>query len=194
MTRDRSSPVTVRVALAASAPGPISWLVITPSTSTCGVPLMVATMTTRTSGIGLPPESRKRVCSGDEVFNVNCNWKTLGRSSLVVTVTEVSASSTSRGTGIGTTGPIIRVRWMPLSIGRSRDALRQGDAQPAARGLGQFLGTHRAIGVADAPKELWIAQVVRGDLVQSLTRGDGVLLEQCEALRGRHDAAAQVGD
>src|SRR5829696_140544 len=167
MTRVRSSPVTVRVAPAASAPGPISWLVITPSTSTCGVPLTVAMITTRTSGIGLPPESRKRVCSGEEVFNVNCNWKTLGPSSLVVTVTEVSASSTSRGTGMGTAGPIIRVRWTPLSIGRPRDAFRQGDAQPAAGSLDQFFWPHRAIGVADAPEELWIAQVVRGDLVQA---------------------------
>jgi hypothetical protein len=70
MTRVRSSPVIVNVACAASEPGPISWLVITPSMSTSGVPLTVAMSTTRTSGMFAPPASRKMVCKGEFVLSV----------------------------------------------------------------------------------------------------------------------------
>ena len=67
-------------------------------------------ITTLTSGIDAPPASRKMVCSGERLLSVNSSWKPLPLSLFVVTLTEVSASSTSCETGTGTTGPIIRVR------------------------------------------------------------------------------------
>src|SRR3954452_17045437 len=101
---------------------------------------------------------------------------------------------TDRGAGTGTAGPIISVRWTPLSIGHPRDAFRQRDAQPAADGFGQFVGTHRAVGVTDPPELLGVVEIPRGDVVQPLALLDHMLLQQRVALRPRHETAPQVDD
>ncbi len=89
------------------------------------MPLIVTTITTRTSGIDAPPASRKTVYSGEFLLSEKRNWKPLALSAWEVTSTETSALSTSWDTGTGTAGPIISERWIPLSI-------RGGLALPAA--------------------------------------------------------------
>src|SRR5262245_2542423 len=169
ITAVRSLPLTVRTEWPASEPGETWWSSITPSISTLGMPLIVATMTTRMIGGIAPPESRKMVCSGERLLNVNFSSKPLAVSpEAVVTVTLVSASSTDCGAGMGTAGPIINVRSTPLSIGYPRNAFRQSDAQSSSEGLGQLFRSHRAVGVADAPELLRIAEIPRRDVVQSL--------------------------
>src|SRR5262249_32160464 len=138
---------------------------------------------------------RKIVLSADFAENWNVSWKPLGLPAAVVTWTWSSASMTTRGAGIGTIGPMRRVIWIPLaSIGHSRNAFGQGDAEHAARDLDQLVRPHRAIGVADPPELQWVAQVARRELVQPLAGRDPMLLEQREALRRRHEAPAHVRD
>src|SRR5262249_20080128 len=104
----------------------------------------------------------------------------------------VSASITDCGAGIGTAGPIISVRCTPLSIGRSRYAFRQRDAQPPPYDLRQLVGPHGAIGVADAPELLRIVEVMGGDVIETLVLLHHVLLQKREALRRRHEAAPEI--
>src|SRR5204863_4975810 len=107
-----------------------------------------------TSGGVAPPASRNSVFSVDVLSSEKVIWKPLRPCVLVVTVTAVSASMTSLDTGTGTTGPIISESWIPLDIAPSRNAFRQRDAQRAARRLGQLVGAHGAVGVAQAPPQL----------------------------------------
>ena len=107
----RSLPVMVRVEFEPLSPGEIWLLVITPSISTLATPLTVATRTTRMKSSGMPPVSRKRICSGDCLSMLKVSWKPLWPTSSVLTSTSASASSTARGTVSGTTGPIISVSW-----------------------------------------------------------------------------------
>src|SRR5581483_8000737 len=182
------------VAWAPSAPWLISWLVMTPSISTWGRPLIVATSRTRTSGMLAPPASKNSVCNGELVVRVNCNWKTLGPWSGVVTCTWVSASRMSAETGTGTAGPIIKVRCTPLSTRRPRNAFRQGDAELPARRLGQLFRADRPVRVADAPELLRVADIARGQVVQPVAARHRVLLQQGEALRLGHEPPPEVGD
>ncbi len=109
MTRVRSSPVRVSVDSPGRGPGATSLRVVTPSNSTCGVPLTVSTATTRSSGV-CPAATRKTVCSGERLLSVNLSWKPLRAPAAVVAWTLVSASTTAFGTGTGTTGPASSVR------------------------------------------------------------------------------------
>ena len=65
---------------------------------------------------GVAPASRNKVCSGEWVLRVKVSWNPLGSPAATVTDTSVSASSTTCGTGMGITGPIIKVRYKPLSM------------------------------------------------------------------------------
>ena len=110
MTAVRSFPFSVSVDVPPGVGELIWWCVITPSISTSGVPLVVTTITTRTIGGITPPDRRKSVCSGEFLLSENVSSNPLVVSPAVVTTcTPVSASSTSRDTGIGTAGPIINV-------------------------------------------------------------------------------------
>ena len=71
ITAVRSSPVTAGSSAPRPSPAATCVLVTTPSISTCGVPLTVATTITRTIGIGLPPASRNSVGSGERLLSVN---------------------------------------------------------------------------------------------------------------------------
>src|SRR5947209_14091641 len=119
--------------------------------------------------------------SGDFLLTAKVSWKPL-RVPPRLTCTPVSASMTALGAGSGAAGPIIRVSRTPLSIGGSRDAFRQCNAQPPAGRLGQLVRAHGAVGVADAPELLRVAQVLRRDVVQPLTLRDRMLLEEREPL------------
>src|SRR5262245_39443241 len=150
-------------------------------------------MTTRTMGILAPPVRRNTVCRGERLLSVKVNSNPLCASpEVVATCTLVSASSTSWDTGTGIAGPIIKVRWMPLSIGRSWYSFRQRDTQPAAGSFGQLIGTDRRIGVAQPPELLRVAEVLHGEQVQSIALCDGVFLQYGEPFRGRDEAAAQI--
>src|ERR1051326_2885510 len=133
------------------------------------------------------------VSSGDFLLTAKVSWKPL-RSLPFVTCTLVSASMTERGGGTGTAGPISTVRCTPLSIGHPRDAFRQGDAQPPSDRLGQLVGAHGAIGVADAPELLGVVEIARRDVVDALALGDRMFLQQREAFRRRHEAPAQINE
>ena len=98
------------------ASGETVWSVITPSMSTVVWPLTVTAITTRTRGIDKPAPTRNRVCSGDWVLILNTSSNPLVPVALLITFTESRALMTSRGTGTGSMGPIIRVRLTPLKL------------------------------------------------------------------------------
>src|SRR6516164_1298893 len=134
------------------------------------------------------------VSSGDFLLTAKVSWKPL-RSLLLVTWTLVSASVTGLGAGMGTTGPIISVRWIPLSIQwHSRYAFGQRDAEHTADCGGEIVGAHRAIGVAYAPELQRIVHVCRSYVVEAIALRDGMHLQQREALRLWYKAAIQVDD
>src|SRR5262249_29449152 len=194
MTRERSSPVTVSVACPASLPDVIWWFVITPSISTSGVPLTVTTISTRTSGIDAPPARRKSVCSGERVLRVNVSWNAPGPSPPLRTSTAVKASRTSRGTGAGTPGPIIRVSRIPSTILDSRQALRQRDADDAAGPRGQVVRAQDRVRIAEPPELLGVAQVAGCERVRALSVDDNVLLQQREVAERGQEPTPQIGD
>src|SRR5215217_6302706 len=165
---------------------------MTPSTRTVGVPPTVTVRMTRRNNSGAPPVMRNSVCRGDLLLSPNVSWNTVGPVSLVVTSTLASESITTCGAGTGTTGPIIKDRWTPSTIGCPRDALRKRDAQPPADGLGQLVGPHGAVGVAHAPELLGITEVRRGDPIEPVTFGHDVLGEEGEPLGRRHEPAPDV--
>src|SRR6185369_16869538 len=145
---------------------------MTPSISTFGVPLTVTTMITRMIGIVAPPARRNMVCSGERLLMVKTSSKAASFPVEIITFTLSSASSTTCGTGLAMAGPIISVRWIPFSMASgaaSADAGRQRDAQLARDGLGELLGAHGAVRVAEPPEELRIAEVLRGDVVEPLS-------------------------
>src|SRR4051794_3440643 len=137
------------------------WSVTTPSMMTFGVPFRITTMTTRRISIDEPPDSRNRVCSGERLLTEKLSSKPLRPTSLVVTVTSVSASTTTRGAGTGTSGLTYSCTFTPLSTAASREAGRQRDAQRAAGDLGQRVGAQRAVGIAQAPELFGVADVER---------------------------------
>src|SRR5664279_930498 len=169
---------------------------MTPSMRTSGRPFKVTTRITRMMGGSEPPTSRNRVCRGPLLLRLNFSSKPLGvlLSPPMFTCTLWSAFRTASGTGTGTTGPIISVRWTPLSIGGSWNALGKRDAEPPAQALQQLLGPHGPVCVADAPEGFGIAEILLGDVVQALALRDHVLAQEREALGRRQEAADQVGD
>ena len=106
----------------------------------------------------------------------------------------MSASSTSCETGTGTTGPIMRVRWKPLSILCSGNVFRQGDANPAANRFEQFVRPDRAVGVAEPPELFRIAKIFGRDVIEPFTFGHGVLLKEGEILRRRYETPLEISD
>src|SRR6266478_5864604 len=122
---------------------------------------------------------------------MNFNWKPLALSVREKTSTLISASKTSLGTVSGTTGPIMSVRSIPLSILSPRQSLRQSDPQDRPRHF-QLFGPHRSIGIAQAPKLLGVAQKLRGQIVQALALFDGVLLDGGGLVRRGNETAADV--
>src|SRR5262249_38261812 len=179
-----SFPVSVSVEIPVFTSGETCWWVSMPSMSTAGDPFTTAVMITRTIATAGPicGSSRSSVLSVDLLPRENVSWKPLGASVLCVTSTDCRASITSCGTGSGTTGPIIRLRWTFLSIRRPRHAFGKRDADARARRLGQLLGTQDAVRVAEPPELLGIAQELRGQGVGPFALHDHVLLEHVEAL------------
>src|SRR5438445_1216363 len=191
-----SWPLTVSVEWLASLPGAMCWSVMKPSISTSGVPLIVAMRITRTSGIGEPPLIRKSVWSGELLLSVNDNSKTLGVAGpeFEVTLTLVSASRITWGTGTATTGPIIKVRWIPLSTSnRSWNSFGQSNVDCTAHNL-ELFGNHDAVGVAQAPELRGVAEETRGDVVKSGSLHDDVTLQQGEVSWVGQHAATEIGD
>ena len=92
---------------------------------------MTAT-TTRTSGSDAPPDSRNRVCSGEVMSILKTSSKPLVPTALLMTFTESSASSTAADTGTGSAGPIIKVRFTPLTLAVMIPLLRLTPAHPQA--------------------------------------------------------------
>jgi hypothetical protein len=124
--------------------------------STVVSPPSVTAMTTRRIGMLEPPVSRNSVCSGERFEMRNVISKPLCVSpELDSTFTSCTASSTARGTGIGTPGPIISCRRTGSGTGHS---LRQRDAQRAADRLGELAWIDDAVRVGEAPPELGVAR------------------------------------
>src|SRR5712691_2940001 len=83
---------------------------------------------------------------------------------------------------------------MPLSTGYPRHALRQRDAQPAADGFDQLVGSDRVVGVAEPPILLGIAEVFGGEIIEPVVLNDRVLLHDHEAVRLRHETPPDIGN
>src|SRR6266516_6703063 len=112
----------------------------------------------------------------------------------MVTDTSVNASMTTFGAGTGSSGPMKSCSVIPLSILRSRDSLRQRDANLAADGVGQFIRADRTVGIADTPELLGVAQIFRREIVETVALNNCVLLDQRELLWRRHEAALEIND
>src|SRR6516162_4406088 len=142
----------VRVVKPSLASGETEWSVITPSMRTLVWPLTVTAMTTRTSGMEAPADTRNKVCSGDCTLILKTSSKPLVPVALLMTLTESNASRTSADTGIGTAGPIIKVRLTPVNMSSpSRNAGRQRDANERTWCRGDVVRRVGQVGVADEP-------------------------------------------
>src|SRR5271157_3042277 len=174
MRQVRSSPVTVTVELEPLSPGAMWLFVTTPSISTFATPLTVATRTTRMKIPGTAPVSVIRICVEVFLSTLNVSWNPLVPTSSTVTSTSASASSMALGTATGMNGPIMRLSWTFLSIGRARDALghRDGDLRPG--GFHQLMRADGAVGVAQDPEEQGIPEVGRGQQIQPVALLDRV--------------------
>src|SRR4051794_32764910 len=204
VTLRRSLPLTLRMKWSGSAPELTSCCIITPSMMTLGLPLTVTAITTRMMAIGAPPDSMNNVCRGEFLPSAKESSKPLSVSPEVTTTfASRSASSTSCETGMGTAGPIMRVRLIPFSTAlvlrctghaatrgprvaetypgvaacslRPGDAFRQGDADDRA-GLLQLFRIQQGVRIAYAPELLGIADEVRGDNIEPFAFGHTVLL------------------
>src|SRR3982750_2820280 len=194
MTAVRSSPVTVRVACPGSLLAESSCRVTMPSTSTVGNPLSTTVRITRVFGSKKPVGSSTRLIT-DSLLMAKVSWKPLGPLADVVTCAAVRASVSGAGTGTGRVGPIISVSEnRPSATGCSRQALRQGDPQPATHLRGQVVGPQRTVRVGDPPELLRVAQVGGRDGVQPAARHDDVLVDDHELLRSRHEPPAEKAD
>src|SRR6187455_1577000 len=156
---------------------------MTPSMSTVVSPPNVTEMTTRRIGIDEPPVRRNSVCSGERFEMRNVISKPLCVSpELDSTFTSCTASSTARGTGTATTGPIMSCRRTGSAIARPRDSLGKRDAQAAADGVGKVARVDDAVRVGEAPPHLRVAEVPRGEHVAAVALDDAHLVEEREPL------------
>src|SRR5260221_5043015 len=161
---------------------------------TSTLPPTTTAMTTRTSGMGMPPPIRKRVCSGEFVESENVSWNPLAPSVLFVTCTEASASMMSRPTGTGTPGPIISCsRYGTLDIRHSGHSLGKGDEQAPSDPGGQLVGTYAPVRIAETPEQLGVAKLTGGDLIEALALGHHVLADRGKPRRVGDEAAAEEG-
>src|SRR5215208_1129700 len=189
----RSLPLTTIVGVGPPSDR-TSWCVITPSISTVVSPPTVTAMTTRKMGKLEPPESRNSVCSGERFESRNMSSKPLCVSPEPdSTFTSCTASITSRGTGMGTPGPMKSCRRTGLLIARPRDALRQRHADPAAYRLGQVARVDDAVRVREPPPELRVAEMRVPQQVAAVGLGDPHLVERREALRPRAEPPPEEG-
>src|ERR1041384_4225300 len=94
---------------------------------------------------------------------------------------------------MGTVGPIINVRYTPLSIRRPRYSFGQRYSKPAAQFFGLLLGPHPPLRITNSPELERVAKVSRGDVIDSLSLHHRVLLQRGEALRLRHKSTPEVG-
>src|SRR5574341_19605 len=124
----------------------------------------------------------------------NDNWNPLARPEAVVISTLVSESSTSDETGMGTPGPTINVRLIPLITRASGNPLGQREAEFASGRIGQLVRLHRAVGVTELPEHFGVADQARGQVIQPVALQDGVLLEQGEGIGRGHPAPLQIDD
>src|SRR5437868_4454309 len=85
-----------------------------------------------------------------------------------------SAGIAGYGMPLKSMRPITAVTSTFLSIGSSRNAFGQRDANARAGFGDQFVGEHRAVGVAEAPEQLGVADVCRGEVVGPVAAGDRV--------------------
>src|SRR5262245_37604693 len=167
ISADKSLPLIVSVVR--PAPGVLSWWwVITPSASTEVWPRMVTAMTTRTTGIELPPVSRNRVFSGEPRSRLKVSSKPLWVSpDPASTVTVSSAARTSAPTGTATPGPIMSViRTGLVSASAMADPGGSGShrqAQPTPDHRGQLGRIGATVRVGDQPPELGVAERGVGD-------------------------------
>src|ERR1700761_3430078 len=138
-------------------------------------------MTTRTSGREVPAETRNRVCSGDWTLILNTSSKPLVPVALLMTLTESRASRTSADTGTGTAGPIISVRFTPVSMSSpARHAGRQRDHDEGTRLRGDVGWLDGQVGVAELPVRQRAAEQRGGDDVDPVALPDPVALENGE--------------
>src|SRR5262245_43960561 len=93
----------------------------------------------------------------------------------LVTCRLSTASTTLCGAGTGAPGPIHRLRYTPLTIGRAHDPFRQRHPENPADRLDQFIRPDRAVRVTQSPEELRIAQVARGEQIEPIALLDAVL-------------------
>src|SRR5688572_20943597 len=114
------------------------------------------------------------VMSGDVLPTAKESWKPLVVV-LLVTSIPVRDSMTNGGAGRGTPGPMSSVRWMLLNTGRSGNAAWERDAEPAPDRRDELVRLHGAVRVGQAPEQLGIAEVARGDLVEPVLLDRGVL-------------------
>src|SRR5208283_5194730 len=196
MRQVRSSPVTVTVELEPLSPGAMWLFVTTPSISTLATPLTVATRTTRMNIPGTAPVSVIRTCVAVFLSTLKVSWNPLVPTSSTVTSASARASITALGTDTGMNGPIIRLSWTLLSIGRARDPLRHRDGDRGAGGLHELVRADGAVCVAQDPEEQRVAEVGCGQQVRPVARLDRVR-GQRRVVRApglRDEALGQIGD
>src|SRR5439155_1720338 len=131
------------------------------------------------------PDNRNSVCSGERWLRVNDSWNTLRSPAVVRTSTLRSASSTTRGTGIGTAGPARSVSCTPSNIrpcSGARDAFGLHDAEFPAHRIRQLLGQHGIVGIAQAPIQLGVPEIMGREVIRAIRFDHGMLCQQGKAL------------
>src|SRR5262245_61497881 len=137
---------------------------------------------------------RKSVFSGDRASMLKVSSKPLGDPAAVVTLTVCSASSTNRGAGNGTTGPMSNVSWMPLIIAWRRNAFGKCDAHEPPWFARQLSGSKCAVRVGEPPVLLRVAEESARQVVDPIALRHLVFLQLGEALGGRHESPEHVSD
>src|SRR6266567_2915052 len=189
----RSLPVTTSFEDPLIASGCTSVCRITPSINTCGIPGNVTSNTTRKTGSGELPASRKNVSRIPLSDNVNVNWKPLRPVALSVTSTDTSASTSGLGAGSGSIGPTSNVRYSGLTIACSRGNARdQGNYNRPARLRRQIIRLKRSVRIRNHPEKNRVADKARRQVVQPVANHHAVVLRLRVHTRLRNDAPRQI--
>src|SRR4051812_35283916 len=156
-------------------------------------PPSVTAITTRRNGIPAPPVSRKSVWSGERLEIRNVISKPLCVSpEFDSTLTSCTASSTARGTGTATPGPINNWRRTACSaIARARNVEGQRDPQAAPDRIAEGTRIDDAVRVRELPPQLRVTGVSRAEEIAAIALDDAHLVQKREPLRARAEAAAQ---
>src|SRR5947207_3526320 len=113
---------------------------------------------------------------GESLPTEKVSWKPL-RSLPLVTCTDCRACITTLGAGTGTAGPIISVRWTPLSIRRSGNSFGQRDPDLRARASGQLFWLQHGVWVRDTPVLLGVAEILVCDQIGAFSLQNGMQFE-----------------